>query len=111
MPTLKGTEVSLSYVQCFLFLVSSPVMSLFHSLWLDTVWTDLVFNQLSTVLTNVECEELHYETSFHHTVLLTSKTIKHIKDSKPELADAVSQIHPFRTYVVAASEAKGEVID
>ena len=28
--TLKGTEVSLSCVQCFLHLISSSVMSLFH---------------------------------------------------------------------------------
>ena len=43
MPTLKGTEVSLSYVRCFLYLVSSSVnVSIFHSAWLDTFWTDLV---------------------------------------------------------------------
>ena len=44
VPTLKGTEASLSCVQCFLCLVSSPVnVSIFHSTWLDTFWTDLVF--------------------------------------------------------------------
>ena len=43
VPTLKGTEVSLSYVQCFLYLVSSPVnASIFHITWLDTFLTDLV---------------------------------------------------------------------
>ena len=37
VPTLKGTEVSLSYVQCFLYLVSSAVnVSSFHITWLDT---------------------------------------------------------------------------
>ena len=37
VPTLKGTEVSLSCVQCFLYLASSSVnLSLFHSTWLDT---------------------------------------------------------------------------
>ena len=44
MPTLKGTEVSLSYVQCFLYLVSSSIdVSIFHITWLDTFWTDLVY--------------------------------------------------------------------
>ena len=39
MPTLKGTEVSLSYVQCFLYLVSSSVnVSVFHITWLDAFW-------------------------------------------------------------------------
>ena len=37
VPTLKGTEVTLSYVQCFLYLVSSSInVSIFHSTWLDT---------------------------------------------------------------------------
>ena len=30
MSTLEGTEVSLSYVQCFLYLVSSVSVSVFH---------------------------------------------------------------------------------
>ena len=35
MSTLKETEVSLSYVQCFLYLVSSSInVSIFHSTWL-----------------------------------------------------------------------------
>ena len=39
--TLKGTEASLSYVQCFLYLVSSAInVSIFHITWLDTFWTD-----------------------------------------------------------------------
>ena len=39
MPTLKGTEVSLFYVQCFLYLVSSSIMPLFfHITWLDTIY-------------------------------------------------------------------------
>ena len=41
MPTLKGTEASMSYVQCLLYLVSSSInVSIFHSTWLDTFWTD-----------------------------------------------------------------------
>ena len=44
VPTLKGTETSLSYGQCFLYLVSSSVkVSVFHITWPDTFWTDLVF--------------------------------------------------------------------
>ena len=43
MPTLKGTEVSLSYVQCFLYLISSSVnVSIFHIIWLDIFCTGLV---------------------------------------------------------------------
>ena len=45
VPTLRGPEVSLSYVQrSFLYLVSSSVnISIFHIIWLDTFWTDLAF--------------------------------------------------------------------
>ena len=42
MLTLKGTEVSLSYVQCFLYVVSSSVnICIFHITWMDSFWTDL----------------------------------------------------------------------
>ena len=41
MPTLKGTEMTLYCVQCSLYLVySSGNVSIFHSTWLDTFWTD-----------------------------------------------------------------------
>ena len=44
MPTLKGTEASLSYVQYFLYLVFLSInASIFHITWLDTFWTDLVY--------------------------------------------------------------------
>ena len=44
VPALKGTEASVSYVQCFLYLVSSSInVSIFHITWQDTFWTDLVF--------------------------------------------------------------------
>ena len=47
VPTLKGTEALLSYVQCFLYLVSSPInVSIFHTAWLDNFWTDLVIHEL-----------------------------------------------------------------
>ena len=40
--TLKGTEVLLSCVQCFLYLVSSSInVSIFRITWPDTFWTDL----------------------------------------------------------------------
>ena len=40
VPTLKETELSLSCVQCFLYLVSSSInVSIFHTVWLDTFWT------------------------------------------------------------------------
>ena len=43
VPTLKGTEASLSCVQCFMCLLSSSInVSLFHSTLLDTFWTDLI---------------------------------------------------------------------
>ena len=44
VPTLKGTEASLSCVRCFLYLVSSSInVSIFHVIWLHTFWTDLVY--------------------------------------------------------------------
>ena len=47
VPTLKGTEAPLSYVQCFLYFVSSSInVSIFHITWLDTFWTDLVYIQI-----------------------------------------------------------------
>ena len=43
VPTLKGTEASLSYVQSFLYLVSSSInVSVLHVTWPDTFWIDLV---------------------------------------------------------------------
>ena len=43
VPALRGTEASLSFVQCFLYLVSSSVnVSICHSLWLHNFWTDYV---------------------------------------------------------------------
>ena len=43
VPTMKGTEASLSYVQCFLYLASSSInVSIFHIVWLDTFWTELI---------------------------------------------------------------------
>ena len=45
MPALKGTESSLSYVQCFLYLVSSSIMSLFFILhgWILFGQTSYIF--------------------------------------------------------------------
>ena len=43
VPTLRGTEASLSYVQCFLYLVSSINACMFHITWLYTFQTDLTW--------------------------------------------------------------------
>ena len=46
VPNLKETEASLSYVQCFLYLVSSSIsVCSFHITWLDTFWKDLLYFQ------------------------------------------------------------------
>ena len=51
MPTLKDTEASLSYVQCFLYLVSSSLnVSIFHLTWLDTFCTELVLVRLKVIV-------------------------------------------------------------
>ena len=42
VPKWKRTEVSLSYVQCFLYLLSSINVFIFHITWRDTFWTDLI---------------------------------------------------------------------
>ena len=43
VPTLKETEASLSYVQCFLYLISSSInVSIFYITQLDIFWTDLI---------------------------------------------------------------------
>ena len=59
MPTLRGTEVSLSYVQCFLYLVSSLInVSIFHIMWLDTFWTDLVYHtKLAIAIDHMQSSE------------------------------------------------------
>ena len=44
MPTLKGTEASLSYVQYLISCTSSINVSIFPITWLDTFWTDLIRN-------------------------------------------------------------------
>ena len=44
VPTLKGMEASLSYIQRFLYLVSSSInVSIFHITWLDTLWTGILY--------------------------------------------------------------------
>ena len=41
VPTLRRTEVSLSYVQCFLYFASSSIsISILHTTCLETFWTD-----------------------------------------------------------------------
>ena len=57
VPTLKGTEEPLSYTQCFLYLIPSSInVSIFHSTWLDTFWTNLIYYiQFSSSLTHKYC--------------------------------------------------------
>ena len=42
VPTLKGTKASVFYIQCF-WLSPSIIVSIFHSMWLDNFWTDLIY--------------------------------------------------------------------
>ena len=45
--TLKGTEVSLTYVLCFFYLVSSSInVFIFHSTRLDTFWRDDIYTYI-----------------------------------------------------------------
>ena len=51
MPTLKGTDLSSSCVQYFLCVVSSSIkLLIFHSTWLDTFWTDLIYLLNASIL-------------------------------------------------------------
>ena len=61
MPTLKGTETSLSYVHCFLYLVSSSInVSIFHITWLDTYETVLVYIRLCVYIYIYTCTQTIY---------------------------------------------------
>ena len=58
---LKGTEASLSCVQCFLYLVSSSInVSISHITWLDTFWTGLVFSFTTSNFLNLHWHILTY---------------------------------------------------
>ena len=60
VPTLKGTEASLSYVQCFLYLVSPSVnVSIFHIRWLDTFWRDCKYVCICMYVYIHACMYLH----------------------------------------------------
>ena len=68
MPTLKGTEASLSFVQCFLHLVSSSInVSIFHVTWLIPsgqtsyveIPTVLKVYDLKTILTKIKLISLY----------------------------------------------------
>ena len=43
MPTFKATKASSSCVHCFLHLVTSINVSIFHITWLDIFWTKLIY--------------------------------------------------------------------
>ena len=61
MPTSKGTEVSLSYVQCFFYLASSSLnVSIFHvTCWIPSGQTSykitLLFVYLFTIMVHENC--------------------------------------------------------
>ena len=59
--TLKGSEVSLSYVQCFLYLLCSSInVSIFHIIWLNTFWTDLViYKKILVMITTITNTKLY----------------------------------------------------
>ena len=66
VPTLKGTEASLSYIQCFLYLVSSSInVSIFHITWLDTFWTELFISTFFFIIAK------WYPTIWIYPILLT----------------------------------------
>ena len=74
MPTLKGTQVSLSYVQCFLYLVSSINVSIFHITWLDTFCPDLVCSLICSESGNAEC----YNTKSKTSICSTNQKIRNM---------------------------------
>ena len=82
MPTLKGTKASLSYVQCFLYLRSSSInVSIFHSTWLDTFWTDLIYickHRAYTYPSMWECMCM-YICIYKYTYSLPKKVLNHWK--------------------------------
>lgn len=61
MPTLKGTEVSLSCAQCFSYLVSSLInVSVFRITWLaGTSWTDRTCHSCSDRPVSAGCVWCH----------------------------------------------------
>ena len=70
MPALKGTEGSLFYVQCFLYLVSCSInVSIFHITWLDTFWTDFICTTKDSVSqlhwSHFKCSKLHVAGVYH----------------------------------------------
>ena len=95
MPSLKRTEVSLSYEQCFLYLISSSVnVSIFHSAWLDTFWTGLVCCLQKTHLRSKDT---------HRLKLKGWKEIFHAngKEKKAWVAILISDKIDFKTKTIA----------
>ena len=67
VPTWKWTEASLSCVQCFLYLVSSSVnVSVSHSTWLDTFWTDLVWGSMVQSINVLKLDNAQVEMTKTH---------------------------------------------
>ena len=56
VPPLKGTEVPLSYVLCFLYLLSSSVnISIFYITWLHTSWAEYIYTYIKKWYGLVQC--------------------------------------------------------
>ena len=75
VPTLKGTKaLSLSCVQCILYLVSSSInVSIFHIKWPDISWTDLVWKNC---LISLVLKEMQIRTTMRSLTPFRMATIK-----------------------------------
>ena len=79
--TLKETEASLSYVQCFFYVVSSSVnICIFHSAWLDTFWTHIYIYIYIYTHTHTQSEVIIFHMcTFQYTVLGCQVTLMRCK--------------------------------
>ena len=74
VPTLKGTEVSLSYIQCFLYLVFSSIyVSNFHIAWLNTCWTNLIYSRVSPHMLGLLSDNFWFSDEPHWLFLTNSQ--------------------------------------
>ena len=72
---LKGTEASLSYVQCVLHLISSSInVYIFHITWLDTFWIYIYISEWKRVKFS-NGDKIQIFQKFWAAFLLTIKTL------------------------------------
>ena len=91
MPTLKGTEASLSYVQSFLYLVSSSInISIFHITWLNTDWTDVVHHLFLETQTFGLSERAYVCWAYHH--LIAKLIIEGVREEPGNGSQAVHNV-------------------